>query len=147
MKSDSSYRLQKQEKNYLEKINYFQLIDSNYYVLFKKLLKERNTYLRYFAYSETNLINFITVLYEKLKFQLDEYTMMENFNINNYIKDSEKKNNQDLEIQFYENNALKLRELMYIMIKLIQNMIIDIGLSSGEIEEEPKINMLTACIF
>lgn len=58
------------------------LINTNFISLFENLLIERNLYLRYFAYSDSNLIKLITVLYDKLIQENKKLSIINNYYMN-----------------------------------------------------------------
>lgn len=125
------------------------LLSDNFCVFFENLFIERNLYLRYFAYCEVNIVNFLNYIiktYEKIEF-IDE-TINKNSNrineIKQYFTDLISKDDEKYESNFskiniiFENleflkykNSCDMRNLLKNFKKFIQNMIIDIGLSSG----------------
>lgn len=149
---------------------YCLLIDSNFGVLFENILTERNLYLRYFAYSDSNLLRLITALFDKYK-NLTEYqnisktllnenkngvlfSNVENYSIDNSkleignndntitntdISNKNNKLNAFLNVCALRNFSFLIREITNVLIKLLQNMIIDVGLSDGIIDEEEDI--------
>lgn len=136
---------------------YCLLTNSNFELLFESILTERNLYLKYFAYSNSNLLNLIVVLFDKYKQILDQQYLEKKCNestsflsyvdlfsnkkssfsnnkTENVTQETNFNNEYILNINYSLMNDRKFssREICSILIKLIQNMIIDIGLSDGE---------------